>query len=896
MKKEDYRQKIFGLLGTVSYKYYWIIILLAIVTTLILGFFATKLRLEMSWLSIAPQNSEPVKQFKKIFRNFRGSTPIIIAVNGGNPRQLERVAGEISADLMSLKNEIKDVNYKVDRNFIRKHGLMLQKTADIKRLNGILSDFNLPEFYGAVNADFEKEYVQESDEPLARQEKKAEQSLDGLKEVLYAYNSYLKSPVTGGTILNKAIDRFSFGNEYFLSHDKKMILIFAQPYASVMDYDKIVPVVRKTEDILNKYREKYKGMTFGQTGMPVIARDEIFNATHDTYFNIITALIAIFLLLALSFRMFSAPILAMISLVLGIIWDLGISYIFIGRLNLMTALVGVLLIGLGIDYSIHIITGFTQNRFKGLSLSESLNGMYQKVGPGILTGALTTAVAFFAFMISGIDLMRELGFVMGVGILATFLSAIFVLPALIVAKEKMQKSLGMPLKTKKIKTGYGYTDTLIKKVVGKPYIVIFVFLIITILSLLLLPKLHFISDLRHFEARGLISMDLMDEIANKFDMSTDPVVFTTQSLKAAEDKTDELLKLNSVGFVNSISRYLPSRGKQMRRIPVIKKLKAVLSAQPALRSVDKAKLVGELRRLKDNVIEIGDMSYMAGLDRLVKRSDELVGLKGGKKVGKSIFDELIGRINAAPEQELNTMQKIFAARLRENFIQMANPEYITLADIPANIKRLLVSNDGKQYLINVYSAKPLWKNLFRSPFLKQVRAIEPKITGVAPLMYEVIKSAAIGGKRATILAFIAIFLLVLLDFRNLKFTFISLVPLVIGSIWVLGFLVISGFNFTWMTIMIVPLIIGIGIDDGVHIIHRYRIEGEGSLALVFKTTGKAIVLTSVTTMIAFGSLSFSRMVGYQEFGIALFAGIGLLLIMSMLLLPAILVLFEKKKK
>ncbi|MBU1078784.1 MAG: MMPL family transporter, partial [Spirochaetes bacterium] len=202
----------------------------------------------------------------------------------------------------------------------------------------------------------------------------------------------------------------------------------------------------------------------------------------------------------------------------------------------------------------------------------------------------------------------------------------------------------------------------------------------------------------------------------------------------------------------------------------------------------------------------------------------------------------------------------------------------------------------KSFLVNVYSAKSIWKNMFKSPFLSDVRKSAPRLTGAPIFMFDVINYSASGGKRATIVAFIVIIFLLFIDFRNLKYTLISLVPLVLGSIWVLGFLVLSGIYFTWMTIMIVPLIIGIGIDDGVHIIHRYRLEKRGSIPLVLRTTGKAVMLTSVTTMIAFGSLRFSRMVGYQQFGIALFVGIGLLFLLSTILLPVIIDMLEKKNR
>ena len=615
---------------------------------------------------------------------------------------------------------------------------------------------------------------------------------------------------------------------------------------------------------------------------------------HDTTVNLITAVIAIFLLLIISFRMIAAPFFAMITLILGVIWTLGITYLYIGRLNLFTSMIGVILIGLGIDYAIHIITGYTQNRHKGLSREDSLIKMYQKTGPGILTGALTTAIAFLVFMISGIDMMKELGFVMGIGIICTFIASLTVLPAIIVAKEKMQKFFKLNILRKKINMEYRFLGQMGEKVIKKPILVLGTILVITAFFIIKIPKIHFISDIKKIEAEGLTSIKLMDEINEKFDISTDPVHIITHSIKETSEKSELLEKYNSVGLVDSIASYLPSKEKQKKRLPYLNRIKTMLNSQPPLNDVNKGKLNKELKRLEANIIEMGDMAFTSGLDKLVKRCDEMANLKDNEKAGNNIFDELIILVKRTDISILNRMQYLFASGLKKNFLRMCNASQITLKEIPDNIKNLYISKNKKSYLINAYSAKNIWKDMLTGSFLKDMAKVSPLMTGAPVFMYDIITYSAKGGREATIFAFIAVLILLLIDFRNIKFTLISLVPLILGSIWMLGFLVVSNIYFTWMTIMIVPMIIGIGIDDGVHIIHRYRLEGKGSMPLVLRTTGKAVMLTSLTTMIGFGSLSFSMMKGFQQFGLVLFVGIGLLFIFSVVLLPVILTLFEKK--
>ena len=95
--------------------------------------------------------------------------------------------------------------------------------------------------------------------------------------------------------------------------------------------------------------------------------------------------------------------------------------------------------------------------------------------------------------------------------------------------------------------------------------------------------------------------------------------------------------------------------------------------------------------------------------------------------------------------------------------------------------------------------------------------------------------------------------------------------------------------------MALPLIIGIGIDDGGHILHRSKIEGRGALYDVYRSTGKAIIITSLTTMMAFGSLVFATYRGFGSLGIALFIGVGSCLLASVVVLPAVLAWVERKQ-
>jgi len=145
-----------------------------------------------------------------------------------------------------------------------------------------------------------------------------------------------------------------------------------------------------------------------------------------------------------------------------------------------------------------------------------------------------------------------------------------------------------------------------------------------------------------------------------------------------------------------------------------------------------------------------------------------------------------------------------------------------------------------------------------------------------------------------LLTLLIVFLLLLFDFRQAKYALLAMIPLAIGVLWMVGFMHLTGMQFTVMNIMGLPMIIGIGIDDGVHIVHRWLHEGEGKVYRVFSSTGKAILLTSLTTMLGFGSLIFSIWRGFAHLGGALFVGVGACFLTTVIILPGIIGMLERK--
>lgn len=146
-----------------------------------------------------------------------------------------------------------------------------------------------------------------------------------------------------------------------------------------------------------------------------------------------------------------------------------------------------------------------------------------------------------------------------------------------------------------------------------------------------------------------------------------------------------------------------------------------------------------------------------------------------------------------------------------------------------------------------------------------------------------------------IATFFIVFLFIWFSFRNIKWTMIALIPLIVGLLWLFGIMLIFGLKFNFYNLVVLPAILGIGCDNGVHLAHRYRDEGRRSMSDVLSSTGQHITIGSFTTMLGFAGLLFTNHPGLQSIGIMAVIGIGMTLFSALTFLPAMVQFLEDRK-
>jgi len=889
----------------------WRMLVVVLFLTIIFGVFASQLSVTMRWSDLLPSGDQRTIQFNKIIDEFVSATSLVVVVQGEEDR-IKAYADALAPKILALRDPddnakrlFKRVDYKTETDFLKNHGLMLIKENDLENLEDIYTDPNLDGLLFNLNNAMEKEYVGK-EESISTREKEdgAVYFLDGIQELAVA----LKEAAAGNELsdedVQKVADKILIGEPYFLSYDEKALILNVIPNFTMMDTHYLVVGTDAAQEVVDGLLTEFPDVQAGLTGFIAVGRDEMVYSEKSLGYTTLIAVIAILILLMVSFRMWVAPVLALTSLLVGLVWAVGAAALMVGQLNIMTQMMAVILLGLGIDFSIHIISGFTERRAAGDSIPESMVATFLQSGKGIITGAFTTACAFLTLVISHSRGMKEMGLVTGTGLLAILLATFIFLPALLVFRERRLD--------KKREEGKGRKEFVQRDIsfrflgnltvwLGKHYIFTIVASVaITVLLVWSATKITFDHNYMNMEPKGLTSIALQDTVLEKFDLSMDYALVLTDDVDQSRTFAKEYRELGSVAVTEDISIYLPSEEEQEKRIPHILEIKEKIQSaeiKDALLQNDIETLRQEILRLEMNVMEMQDMAFIGGQDKVDNKCKEIVGDPNDPDSG-NMFQDLLQILESdelRATDGFSGFHQKFAPYFKQAVVRMGSTDSIRLEDLPDSILDRYGNTRRDQFLVTVFPAGNIWQDKnFLDRFVQDLEKVSDRATGMPPVFEALIEIIGRDGRNAVLLTLVIVFVLLVLDFRSPRMALMAMIPLAFGIFWMVGLMRLVGMQLTVMNVMGLPLIVGIGIDDGVHIVHRWKHEGKGKIGLIFSSTGKAILLTSLTTMLAFGSLVFSIWRGFGHLGGALFLGVGACFLTTVLGLAGLIGLAERK--
>ena len=208
----------------------------------------------------------------------------------------------------------------------------------------------------------------------------------------------------------------------------------------------------------------------------------------------------------------------------------------------------------------------------------------------------------------------------------------------------------------------------------------------------------------------------------------------------------------------------------------------------------------------------------------------------------------------------------------------------TPQSLPENLTSRFVTSAGR-YVAYLYPAGDIYDTDFLPRFNRASAAVSDTAIGFPVLFEDHSGLITAGFGSALALGAVLVTLLLVVDLRSFTDTLLALVPVGLGILWMLALMILLGMNFNFANLVAVPIVLGVGIDAGVHLVHRYRLEGQAGMITTLAHTGRAILVASLTTMVGFGSLTLASHRGMASLGALLFLGVGGCLVAAIVVLP-----------
>ncbi|MEM6884411.1 MAG: MMPL family transporter [Verrucomicrobiota bacterium] len=689
-------------------------------------------------------------------------------------------------------------------------------------------------------------------------------------------------------------------NEYLTVNGGKIVVMLLSPTEgddeSFAPFKKIITAVRADVDAA---REKFPDIGIGVTGEPVLLDDELTQSTKDSIQAAIITFILISILFFIAYRELVRPSLAIIALVFSIGWTMGLTTITIGHLNIISQACVIMLLGLGIDFGIQILGRYEEEMAKGKSIDDALTETLRHTGVAILTGGSTTAVAFFTMCFNEFIGLAELGIISGSGILMSVIANLVFLPAMLVIRDKRrQRKLERPLNH----TVPAFRQAIDQKLFSRPKLVLILVLLGTVYAGWSSRTVGFDFNLLNLQNPKMESVQYELDLVESSSSGTIFGVIIADSREEARELRDQLLEKPTIDSVRTVEDLLPENAEAKGE--VLQLIKAKLDDLNFKidfgEGIDVAEARKQLKALLDASTEGRDMAEkyrvkakLVGKGGEVQEAIEVFGklippLQGAVNQLEGLDDEDAGRrLNRYQAETFGKMQQELQWLRDQNF-----EDSVTLDDLPPELRTRYLSKNGK-ILLEVNPKENVWEEAANRAFVADLRSVDPKATGTPVQNLAYIMLLRDSYVEAAGLAALAMLVLIFIHFRSIVKVILTMVPLALGIVWTGGVMAWFKIDFNPANIITLPLVIGIGVAFGVYVVDRHR--EDGAVKLFSSSTGKAILLSAMTTIIGFSSMMTGDYVGLRSLGLVMTIGIFFCFLSSSLVLPQLLVLLDGRR-
>lgn len=787
------------------------------------------------------------------------SDTIVIVIDGATADVARDAAGALSRRLRAADDIAGDVFYPLDEPFLRRNQLLYLDADELQTLSDQLS---------------------EAQPFLARLS--AERSSAVLFNLLHDAVTAAPTPTAiapAASRIATAIDELNRGDTVPLSwqslltgdaddnddvlHREFIVLRPRLDYTALLPAEPAMQAISAHAAALALDREH--GVNVRLTGSAALAYDELDSVITGSQSAGTLALVMVLVCLLLGLRSFVLVAATLMTLIVGLILTAGFATVAVGTLNMISIAFAVLYVGLGVDFAIHICLRYREM----LQLEEAdfaVNSASRHVGVSLILCALTTATGFFAFLPTAYRGVAELGLIAGVGMFISLVVSVTLLPALL----HVLPQPGRPTRTFTLPDGLAaFPRQHARALLG-------VATVAWILGALAIPGAQFDTDpvnLNNPQAQSVTTYrDLIADDQNS------PMSISALFDSAAEvaDARMVLAALDTVQSVRGLDDLVPAG--QEEKLPVVDDLALILGADLSLQPRPAVNHTATLASIDALLAALADDATMPAAANLH------AALAAWRETYATLDPAAQAAALAALEAKLLTSFDGRLALLNDSL----EPVPFDAADLPQDLRERWVAPSGTRRL-EIFPAAAMDDPRAMKQFVESVREVlGDRITGTPVINLGASDAVVLAFIQAFSYAFVVITALLWLILRSFKDVAIVLSPLILAGLLTTAASVIFSLPFNFANIIALPLLLGIGVDSALHMLHRYKTALPEHGNLLQTSTARAVFFSALTTTVSFGNLATSTHAGTASMGVMLTIGIVATLVCTLLVLPAML--------
>ena len=640
--------------------------------------------------------------------------------------------------------------------------------------------------------------------------------------------------------------------------------------------------VLRLRELVRETQSDVPGVNAGITGEPVLNYDETRQAEQDVHRAALVALVLVATIFICGYHEIRRPAMATVCLLVGIGYTLGFATLAVGHLNIVSITLVPILIGLAIDFGVHLISRYEEELRAGKDQCAAIRKALTFAGTGIFTSGFTTAGAFLAMLLTDFKGVREMGLISGVGLLVCIVPMVTLLP-LMLARG------GKDLPDESARRRYSRRASIEQVWLKRPRLVIVCGTVLTLLAAAQIPRMKFDYNLLHLQTEGLPAVDLGEKLMESGSQSLLSAVVVADSLPEAVTLEETLKALPSVASVSSMVKFLTE--DQTRKLAALREIKTRIGdiriPPPDMKPVDIAQFDRNLTSLRLALgVAVGKIKSERGQEKLAA---EVSALRDAVDHLQRTMEDNPGHASAG----LTALQRALLGDLQETISLIRDQDAsgpVAVEDIPAFLRERFISHSGK-FLLQIYPRGDVWQRPVQKEFVEELRTVVPDVTGSPVQIYEYTSMVKESFQKAGAYAAAVIALMVLLHFRRLGSVLLAFVPVVLGFVWMLGVMTLLHIPFNPVNIMSLTLVIGIGVTNSIHILNRFAEHPHPSIMAT--STGKAVLVSALNTIAGFGSLLVAKHQGISSLGAVMAIGTGTCMLAALTVLPAILHFLNK---